>query len=329
MIFDYILDDIALTIGDNMFNIGENKKNTSLFIKAISSIYVSMHSIDLVNDTIEGVNGSADALPGMAKGKNPNATALMERIVDRIVDDRSKDDMLAFLDLRTIRDRLEGTGSVTMEFLDNRDKWCRGRFITSEKDIDGNIKSVLYVVEVIDEEKRQRDRLMFLSEMDRMTGINNRGTGENKIRKELLNGAGGLFLLMDVDKFKSINDNFGHGVGDKVIIAIANCMRKSFRGDDIILRLGGDEFAAYIPHVLDEASARPIVDRFLSAVDAINIYELKERKIDVSIGAAFYMPDDTYSFDELYKHADNCTYESKKVPGSYVSFYKSQDKGDS
>ena len=316
------LNLLAYTIGEKMFNIGENKKNTALFIKAISSIYVSMHSIDLVNDTIEGINGSADELPGMAKGKNQNAASLLEKIIDKIVDDRSKEDMLAFVDLRTIRERLEGTGSVTMEFLDNRDKWCRGRFITSEKDADGKIKSVLYVVEVIDEEKRQRDRLMFLSEMDRMTGINNRGTGENKIRKELLTGAGGLFLLMDVDKFKSINDNFGHSTGDKVIIAIANCMRKSFRGDDIILRLGGDEFAAYIPHVLDERSARPIVDRFLKAVDEINIYELKDRKIDVSIGAAFYMPEDSYSFDELYKHADDCTYESKKTLGSCVTFYR-------
>ena len=311
-----------------MLGIGENKKNTALFIKAISSIYVSMHNIDLANDTIEGINGSADELPGMTKGKNPNAASLLARIVDKIVDERSKDDMLAFLDLRTIRERLAETGTVTIEFLDNRDKWCRGRFITSEKDSDGIIKSVLYVVEVIDEEKRQRDKLMFLSEMDRMTGINNRGTGENKIRKALLNGNGGLFLLMDVDKFKSINDNFGHSTGDKVIIAIANCMRKSFRGDDIILRLGGDEFAAYIPHVLDKESAIPIVDRFLTAIDEINIYELKDRKIDVSIGAAFYMPEDTYSFDELYKHADDCTYESKKVPGSCVSFYKRHDKGD-
>ncbi len=305
-----------------MFNIGENKKNTTVFLKAISSIYVSMHIIDLVNDTIEGINGSTDALPGMSKGKNPNAGSLLEKLVDRIVDERSKEDMLAFLDLRTIRERLYGVESVTIEFLDNRDKWCRGRFITAEKDDDGRIKSVLYVVEVIDEEKRQRDKLMFLSEMDRMTGINNRGTGENKIRKELLNGHGGLFLLMDVDKFKSINDNFGHSTGDKVIIAIANSMRKSFRGDDIILRLGGDEFAAYIPHVLDEGSARPIVERFLKAIDEINIYELKDRKIDVSIGAAFYMPEDTYSFDELYKHADDCTYESKKIHGSCVTFYK-------
>ena len=134
-----------------MLGIGENKKNTALFIKAISSIYVSMHNIDLVNDTIEGINGSADELPGMTKGKNPNAASLLARIVDKIIDERSKDDMLEFLDLRTIRERLAETDTVTIEFLDNRDKWCRGRFITSEKDSDGIIKSVLYVVEVIDE----------------------------------------------------------------------------------------------------------------------------------------------------------------------------------
>ncbi len=52
------------------------------------------------------------------------------------------------------------------------------------------------------------------------------------------------------DKFKSINDTYGHAVGDKVIIAIADTLRKSCRDDDVVLRLGGDEFAVFIPGML-------------------------------------------------------------------------------
>ena len=55
-----------------------------------------------------------------------------------------------------------------------------------------------------------------------------------------------MFCLFDVDKFKAINDTFGHVVGDEVLVAIANCMKNTFRDRDIIMRLGGDEFVAVI-----------------------------------------------------------------------------------
>ena len=183
----------------------------------------------------------------------------------------------------------------------------------------------MWMVEVIDEEKRQRDNLQMLSETDRMTGILNRGGGEAKIREMLDSGRSGMFCLMDADKFKSINDNYGHGVGDKVLIEIANCLKKSFRDNDIVLRLGGDEFAAYAPTVLNEKVGQQIIDRFFYNIDLINIPELKDRKICISMGVAFYKPEDDFSFDELYKRADHGTYISKKHEGNYVTFEGQED----
>lgn len=72
-----------------------------------------------------------------------------------------------------------------------------------------------------------------------MTGIRNRGSGENKITEYLVRKQCGLLCLLDCDKFKSINDTYGHAVGDKVIIAIADTLRKSCRDDDVVLRLAG------------------------------------------------------------------------------------------
>ncbi|MBQ6967561.1 MAG: GGDEF domain-containing protein, partial [Lachnospiraceae bacterium] len=128
-------------------------------------------------------------------------------------------------------------------------EWNRARFVVVERDNDGTLLSVLFMVETIDEEKKARDRLLYLSETDSMTGINNRGSGENKVRKLLLDGDGGMFMLLDVDKFKSINDTYGHAAGDKVLISIAECMRRAFRNNDVMMRLGGDEFAAFAPMV--------------------------------------------------------------------------------
>jgi diguanylate cyclase (GGDEF)-like protein len=137
----------------------------------------------------------------------------------------------------------------------------------------------------------------------------------------LKNGEGGMFVLFDVDRFKSINDTYGHSVGDMVLIEIGKCMRKTFRDKDIVLRLGGDEFAAYTPAVCSSEEGRPVIERLISSISKISIPELKGRKIEISVGAAFYMPQDTFTFDELYKQADGCTYISKKKDGSCVTFY--------
>jgi diguanylate cyclase (GGDEF)-like protein len=156
--------------------------------------------------------------------------------------------------------------------------------------------------------------------------LNNRGSGESKIRDALKGGEGGMFVLLDVDRFKSINDNFGHHVGDKVLVAIGDAIHKTFREKDITLRLGGDEFAAFTPGIYSMEAGKPVVKRLISAIEHIDVPELSGMVVNVSVGVAFYQPDDNYSFEELYKHADSCTYESKKTKGSFATFF--QNPGD-
>ena len=165
----------------------------------------------------------------------------------------------------------------------------------------------------------QADHLKVLSETDQLTGINNRGAGEQKIIALMKKRESGMFALLDADHFKSVNDTFGHDVGDKVIIAIADCLKHSFRDSDIIMRLGGDEFAFYAKNVTDTEIGRMLVDRFFHAIDGINIPELGDRKICVSIGASFYTGDDC-NFEKIYKKADEGAYQSKKTQGNQITF---------
>lgn len=130
-----------------------------------------------------------------------------------------------------------------------------------------------------------------------------------------------MFCLLDVDHFKSINDTFGHGVGDQVIIEIANAMKRTAGKEDIVLRLGGDEFAAFAPGIQDKNDGEKRIDAFLEQVRNIEIDELNEKIIEVSIGVVFCRPDEAISFEELYKNADRCTYISKKQPGSIATFW--------
>ena len=171
-------------------------------------------------------------------------------------------------------------------------------------------------------QQKEKKTLVKLSQTDAMTGLYNRGGGEKAIRTALFDGEEGVFFLLDADKFKSINDTYGHDVGDQVIISIADSLKKSFRGEDIVMRLGGDEFAVYAPGVLSEEAADRVIGRLFSTIDAIDIPALGDRKICVSLGAAFWRNAEALSFDELYKRSDLKLYDSKLVEGNRVNYYQ-------
>ncbi len=289
---------------------------------AMSSVYYAIYKVHLKSDTFEVISCVSEKMNEMVGTGPDNARNVMLSSIEESVDDRSKEEVLEFVDYWTLPDRMKECNSLTIEFLANTGRWARGRFIVAERDEEGNLETILWLVEIIDEERRMREKLLYLSETDRMTGINNRGSGESKIRKLLMDSVGGMFLLLDVDKFKSINDKFGHAVGDKVIISIGKCMRNTFRGNDISMRLGGDEFAVFAPGIYSKAGGENVIKRFLKSVDEINIPELEGRKIEVSVGVSFYGPDDDYSFEVLYKRADDCTYKSKEVKGNHVTYYE-------
>ncbi len=290
-------------------------------IQAIANVYTSLNKLDLETLGFEFISCKDLNTAKLIKSNTKSADKKIKEIMEKISDERSKDEVLDFVDLSTIDERMAQTDSVSIEFLNWDHKWDRARFIVADRKLDGKIRSVIFAIEQIDKEKRSKDKLKYLAETDQLTGINNRGSGESKVRNCLQVGDGGMFILFDVDHFKSINDNFGHGTGDKVLMAIGECMRKTFRERDIILRLGGDEFAAFTPGIADKTAGVPIINRLVSGIEKIDIPELGGQKIFISVGAAFYYPDDIYSFEELYKHADKCTYISKKTRGSCVTFF--------
>ena len=90
------------------------------------------------------------------------------------------------------------------------------------------------------------------------------------------------------------------------------------------MRLGGDEFAAYAPLVYNREAGEIILERLMEKIQRIEIPELLGRTVSVSVGAAFYRPSDRFSFEELYRRADRCTYLSKKHPGCYVTYYNGE-----
>ena len=295
-------------------------------LNCIANIYGSMYRIDVVHDRYEQITSSDYRAHQLIGDEKMSASAMMKLVVPQMVDERSKELVTEFTNLSTLDERMKFNDTITIEYLTYDHLWQRARFIVMSRDNDKKLQDVLFTTEVIDDEKRARDRFQYLAETDQLTGINNRGTGQDKISDLLTKNVGGLFVFFDVDKFKFINDNFGHDVGDEVLVGIANTMHHSFRERDVIMRLGGDEFAIYMPSVFTKESGEQILNRFINAIHNMNIPKLGDHKVDISIGAAFFYPTDTFSFDELYQRADTCAYESKKVQGSAITFFKRKDR---
>lgn len=175
----------------------------------------------------------------------------------------------------------------------------------------------------VDEEQKKGEELQALSETDRMTGLNDRVSGERKVTGLLASGYGGMFMELDIDKFKAINDTYGHQAGDIVVHAVADALRGAFRTNDVIMRLGGDEFVVFAVGIASRDMGESIVYRFFSRVNNIVIPELHGEKVCISVGAVLAPENGSLSFHELYGIADRALYISKKAAGSSLTFGES------
>ncbi|WP_457747438.1 bifunctional diguanylate cyclase/phosphodiesterase [Sulfurimonas sp.] len=120
-------------------------------------------------------------------------------------------------------------------------------------------------------------------------------------------------LFLDIDNFKNINDKFGHALGDKILIIVAQRLQSFFSPNDIVARQGGDEF------IIINNTTQKSLDELIDVISMPYIVDKLEFRLGVSIGVAKH-PDDGDTFDTLLSLADMAMYEAKKVKNSYCYF---------
>ncbi len=163
---------------------------------------------------------------------------------------------------------------------------------------------------------------------DELTDLPNRALLHERIDQAILdakrNNSPIAVLLMDLDRFKEINDTLGHYYGDYVLQLIAPRLRSCIRESDTISRLGGDEFAVVLPGVnLEQAAA--ISEKIVQAMEESFQIEGNDLHLDISIGIAMY-PDHGLESDTLLQHADIAMYEAKRCEGNYAVYDAEQDQ---
>lgn len=168
---------------------------------------------------------------------------------------------------------------------------------------------------------RENKYLIHLSEIDPLTSVFNKKTTQKLIDQKLKNHEQFCFLILDVDDFKSVNDNYGHAVGDKVLKNLSDLFKNHFRQTDIVGRIGGDEFIILIK---DEHIAESRIQSLLQKVNALKIEELQDFKLSISVGMAF-APSNGTTFMELYRHADHALYQTKRTGKNNYKIYKNDE----
>lgn len=174
----------------------------------------------------------------------------------------------------------------------------------------------------IHEQKTRMAQLMDISQRDSLTGLYNNSNTMLIINDYLQgNGANGshVFLIIDMDGFKKVNDRYGHAFGDQAIQEFANRLKKLIGNADIAGRIGGDEFVVLIKNIGNKL-ANNLVKRLVKDVALYLSCGLEKVEITVSAGAAMY-PEQALSYEELYKKADIACYVAKSKGKNTYCFY--------
>jgi diguanylate cyclase (GGDEF)-like protein/PAS domain S-box-containing protein len=166
----------------------------------------------------------------------------------------------------------------------------------------------------ITQNRERTEQLIERARHDKMTQLYDKMSAQEIIGRKLAGAhRNTLFAMavMDIDDFKNINDTYGHETGDKVIIAVADAMRRFFRDTDICGRIGGDEFVIFMINAGDEETVERRLTAFLTDICGIKV-DKKEGVLTCSIGAAISSSDEHLAYSEIFKTADENLYAAKR-----------------
>ena len=165
-----------------------------------------------------------------------------------------------------------------------------------------------------------REESRVAADTDLLTGLTVRVAAQEEIEEHLRTDEHGVLMLLDLDRFKSVNDRLGHQIGDKVLVDVAADLKKMFRNSDVLSRLGGDEFVVYMKSVPEETWA---VQRAAQVVrEARRWVGNGTTNIQVTASVGIVMTNAVNrNYDDLYRAADIAMYKAKAEGGNKALLY--------
>jgi diguanylate cyclase (GGDEF)-like protein/PAS domain S-box-containing protein len=306
-----IVDENGVTIGVTSLvqDVTKNKQleerlklSASVFSHAREGIIITdaKGNIIEVNDTFANITGydREEVL-----GKNPSL----------LRSDRQSNEFYAQL-WQSLIDNGYWSGEIWNQ-RKNKEVYPQLLTISSVHDNNGNLKNYIAIFTDISNVKEQQQKLEQMAHYDVLTNLPNRALLADRLNQVLIqnnaNNTQVAVILLDLDGFKEINDDYGHNVGDELLVAIAERLKTSIREGDTLSRFGGDEFVAVLSNLTSLNEFKTIVERMLVLASEPVICQGHKLKVSTSIGVTLYPADNTDA-DQLIRHADQAMYVAKQ-----------------
>ena len=267
---------------------------------------------------------------------NPALQALMGYSEDEFtgtlaVDYVHPNDREAMLDMYRRRSRRDGSATLEHRILcKNGDVLWVNSSVSFIRDADDNPSLAIVMVQDVTQRKRTEQALVAQSALnehqarhDPLTGLANRTLFGERIERALAAARpeGNLVavMVMDMDRFKEVNDSLGHHAGDELLREVASRLTGALRSSDPIARLGGDEFGILLPTPSGYADVTAAVERLVDSLEEPIGVEGLPLVVEASIGIALF-PDDGADIDTLMRAADVAMYTAKEEKAGYAFF---------
>ncbi len=193
-------------------------------------------------------------------------------------------------------------------------RWILARGRVVERAPGGRPLRIVGTVADIDARKLQEDEIRHQAHHDMLTGLPNRLLFGDRLRQALLTAQREqhklAVIFFDLDKFKPVNDTYGHAVGDLLLQQVATRVRGALRASDTLARIGGDEFVVLLPRIAAALDARHVAEEILAALNRPFALDAATMHISGSLGVAVY-PDAGLDAEALLHHADQAMYDAK------------------
>jgi diguanylate cyclase (GGDEF)-like protein/PAS domain S-box-containing protein len=195
-----------------------------------------------------------------------------------------------------------------------RTGWLSATF-GPHRDADGRVIGVIGLLRDVTKRREAENAVRHLAYHDALTGLPNRRLFQERLRETVANAARYsrrfAVMILDLDRFKEVNDAHGHEAGDRLLRLFAGRLRTLLRKGDLLARMGGDEFVLLLPEVAGEHDVAPVAEKIVAALSEPFLVEGEEVRVTASLGYALH-PDDGIDARDLLRRADRAMYRAKE-----------------